>query len=108
MNELIAIPVESDRRAVAVLAALRQLEAEYAGQAAAAGPPAAAAAPTARRRLVRLRLACAAFAVAARVDAVRALGAEPWLDLRRDPTSPPPAPPAGGPPAALDGRPPRS
>ena len=63
MNELIAIPVESDRRAVAVLAALRRLEAEYAGRAAAAGPPAAATAR--RRRFVRRRLACAAFAVAA-------------------------------------------
>jgi hypothetical protein len=32
MSELIAIPLESDRRAVAVLAALRRLQAEYEGE----------------------------------------------------------------------------
>jgi uncharacterized membrane protein len=72
MSELIAIPIESDRRAVEVLGALRRLEAEYACPGAAACGPAAAdeaaralAAETSRRRRVRRRLALAAFAAVA-------------------------------------------
>jgi hypothetical protein len=47
MSELIAIPLESDRRAAAVLAALRRLQAEYQGVLDESGAPASApASPT--------------------------------------------------------------
>jgi MerR family transcriptional regulator, light-induced transcriptional regulator len=101
------VPVEAilealRRRGASVLLLAATLAPHYAGleavlRAVATLPPAQ-----------RPRVLAGGQAVAAHPDAVRALGAEPWLDLRRDPTSPPPAPPAGGPPAALDGRPPRS
>jgi hypothetical protein len=70
MSELIAIPLESDRRAVEVLAALRWLQAEY--ECRGDAPPTATAADdvaravatnsaNSARRRVRLRLAFAAF-----------------------------------------------
>jgi hypothetical protein len=54
MSELIAIPLESDRRAAAVLAALRRLQAEYQGDTAESGEYASGTAAPADSRPGRL------------------------------------------------------
>jgi hypothetical protein len=82
MSELIAIPLESDRRAVEVLNALRWLQAEYACREDALPPVQSEAdeavrradAAAARRRWVRLLIALAALA--ALVLSATAAGAE--------------------------------
>jgi hypothetical protein len=55
MSELIAVPVESDRRAVEVLSELRRLQAEYGGDREVSGASASAAAPPTDARSGRRR-----------------------------------------------------